>query len=149
MKRAVLRSRGVGMLLAIGLLAWGAGHPEPAWSDDSCSLSTLKGTYIFECAGVQGSAQTHFAFAGKEQFHGDGTVNGVYTYSDKDNVLRHVSYTATYTVDPDCTGRYTSTDENGAVIHNDMFFPRDGSELDMVTTDPGDVDAVVERRVGQ
>jgi hypothetical protein len=96
MKRAVLRLLGVGMLFAVRLFAWGAGHPAPAWSDNSCSLSTLKGTYMYECAGVQGSAQTHFAFAGKEQFHGDGTLNGVNTYADKDNVLHHVSYTGTY-----------------------------------------------------
>jgi hypothetical protein len=35
------------------------------------------------------------------------------------------------------------------VSHLDMYFPRDGSELNMVITDPGVVDAVVERRVGQ
>jgi hypothetical protein len=63
--------------------------------------------------------------------------------------LNDVSYSATYTVNPDCTGSYISTDENGVVIHNDMFFSRDGSELDMNSADLGVVDSVTERRVGQ
>src|SRR5215469_15984233 len=113
MKCAILRSLGMGMFLTVGLFAWGAGHPAPAWSDNSCSLRTLKGTYMISCEGVQGSGQTHFAFAGREQFHGDGTLNGIYSYADKDSVLHRVSYTGTYTVNPDCTGTYTSTDENG------------------------------------
>jgi hypothetical protein len=148
MKRAVVRLRGVGMFLGIGLFAWGVGHPAPAWSDNSCSLSTLKGTHLFECHGVQGKKQADFAFAGKEQFHGDGTLKGVSTYTDKDNVLHRVSYTGTYTVNPDCTGTYTSTDENGVVTHIDMFFGTDAAELYFILTDPGVVDALVERRVG-
>jgi hypothetical protein len=149
MKRTLLRLRDVGMFLGIGLFAWGVGHPAPAWSDNSCSLKTLKGTYMYNCHGVQGSAQTDFAAAGKEEFHGDGTLSGVITSTDKDNVFHLVHYSGTYTVNPDCTGTYTSTDENGVITHIDMFFPRDGSEIDTVLTDPGVVDALVERRVSQ
>ena len=149
MKRTVLGPISVGMLLAVGLLSWGAGHPQPAWSDNSCSLRTLKGTYLYHCAGVQGSGQAHFAFAGKDQFNGDGKVTGVFSYSDQDNILRHVSYTGTYTVNPDCTGTYTTTDENGVVGHLDLFFGPDGAEVTFIFTDKGVVDAGVERRVGK
>jgi hypothetical protein len=147
MKRTVLRSRGFGMLLAVGLLAWGVGHPAPAWSHDSCSLKTLKGTYIVACGGVQGSGQSHFAAAALEHFRGDGTSSGFSTYTDKDNILRQVPFTATYTVNPDCTGTYTATDENGT-IHLDVFLAPDGSEFSFVYTDPGVVDSSTERRVG-
>ena len=111
------RQISVGMLLAVGLFIWGAGHPEQALSDKPCSLRTLKGTYLYHCAGVQGSGQVHFAFAGKDQYNGDGTMTGVFSYSDKGNILHHVSYTGTYTVNPDCTGAYTTMDENGVVGH--------------------------------
>ena len=150
MKRAILRSLSVAMISAVGLLAWGAGHPEPAWShDDACSVRTLKGTYLFTCHGVQGKKQTDFAAAGKETFHGDGTLDGVITLTDKDNVQRHHSYTGTYTVNPDCTGTVTEGDETIGVVHIDMFFPPDGAELDYIGTDPGIVDSLVERRVGR
>jgi hypothetical protein len=148
MKRAVLRPLGVGMILAVGLLACGAGHPAPAWSGNSCSLKTLKGTYFYTCHGVQGSPASDFAAAGKETFHGDGTLDGVITATDGDKVQHHYSYTGTYTVNPDCTGTVIEGDQNIGVAHIDMFFPRDGSELDYVLTDQGVVDSLVERRVG-
>jgi hypothetical protein len=149
MKRTVLKSRGVGMLLAMGLLAWGAGHPALAWSHDSCSLKALKGTYVGACHGVQGKKQAHFAVACKDQFHGDSTMSGVCSYSDKDNISRHVPYTGTYTVDPDCTGTFTTTDANGVVSHADLFFPRDGALFSAIFTDPGVVDEAVEERVSR
>jgi hypothetical protein len=135
------------MLFAVGLLAWGAGHPAPAWSGNTCSLGTLKGTYIGHCAGVQGSRQRHFAAAALEHFHGNGTSSGVSSYTDKNNILRQVPFTATYTVNPDCTGTYTATDENGT-IHLDVFLAPDGSEFNFIYTDPGVVDSALERRVG-
>jgi len=143
-----MRSLGVGTILAAGLLAWGAGHPAPAWSDNSCSLKTLKGTYMISCHGVQGAAQSNFAIAGLEHMHGDGTSNGATTYADKHNVLHQVPFTVTYTVNPDCTGTYTATDENGTV-HTDIYIARDGSEFTYVITDAGVVSTGFEQRVSQ
>src|SRR5215831_10764540 len=140
MKRTILRSLGVGMILTVGLLAWGLGHPQLAWSGNSCSLKTLKGTYTGFCHGVQGAQQSNFAAADLEHFHGDGTSNGFSTYADKDNVLSQVPFNATYTVKPDCTCTYTATDVNGT-IHLDIFVAPDGSEFNFVYTDPGVVDA--------
>ena len=149
MKCAVLGTISVEMLLTVGLLIWGAGHPEPAWSDNPCSLRTLKGTYVYHCSGVHlgGSQPVYVAFAGQDQYHGDGTMTGVYSFSDHGTISHNVSYTGTYTVNPDCTGTYTSVDENGVVGHLDLFFGRDGDEVSIVWTDPGFVDAWVERRV--
>ncbi len=145
------RQIGVGMLLALGLLISGAGRPEQAWSDKPCSLRTLKGTYVYHCAGVQlvDGQPVHFAFAGKDQYNGDGTMTGVYSFSDNGTISHHVSYTGTYTVNPDCTGALTTKDENGVVTHADLFFGRDGEEVSFVLTDPGVVDAGVERRVSK
>jgi len=148
MKRTILRSRGVTTILAVGLLGWGAGHPTPAWSDSSCSQRTLKGTYMISCHGVQGDAQSNFAVAGLEHFRGDGTSSGVSTYTDKDKISRQVPFTATYTVNPDCTGTYTATDENGT-IHLDIYVARDGSEFSFAFTDTGVVDSGLEQRLSQ
>src|SRR5262245_28579702 len=143
------RQISVGMLLAIGLLSWGAGHPEQAGSANSCSLRTLKGTYVYHCSGVHlgGSQPVYVAFAGQDQYHGDGTMTGVYSFSDHGTISHNVSYTGTYTVNPDCTGALTTVDENGVVVHADLFFGRDGEEVSFVLTDSGVVDAGVERRV--
>ena len=148
------RQISVGMLLAVGLLIWGAGQPEQAWSENSCSLRTLKGTYVYHCRGIQlvNGQQVHFAFAGQDHFNGDGKVTGVYSYSDNSAnsaILQHVSYSGTYTVNPDCTGTYTTTDVNGVVGHLDLFFGHDGAEVTFIFTDPGVVDGGVERRVNK
>ena len=143
------RQIGVGMLLAVGLLISEVGHPEQALSDKPCSLQTLKGTYVYHCAGFQlvDGQQVHFAFAGKDHYNGDGTMTGVYSFSDTSAISHHVSYTGTYTVKPDCTGTFTTVDENGVVVHTDLFFGRDGDEVSFILTDRGVVDAGVERRV--
>src|SRR5262249_20869242 len=129
----------------------GTGHPKLAWSDNSCSLRTLKGTYAYHCSGVHlGNGQpVYVAFAGKDQYHGDGTMSGVYSFSENGALSHNISYTGTYTVNPDCTGSFTTVDETGVVVHADLFFGRDGEEVNFVLTDGGVVDAAVERRVGK
>jgi hypothetical protein len=120
-------------------------------SENPCSLRTLQGTYAYHCSGVHlgGSQPVYVAFAGQEQYNGDGTMTGVYSFSDNGALSRNVSYKGTYTVTPDCTGTLTTTDENGVVVHADLFFGRDGAEVNFVLTDDGVVDAAVERRVGK
>jgi hypothetical protein len=141
----------VAILLALGFLILGAGRPEQALSDKPCSLQTLKGTYVYHCAGVYlvNGQPVHFAFAGKDEYNGDGTMSGVYSLSDNGTLSHHVSYSGTYTVNPDCTGAFTTTDENGVVVHADLYFERDGEEVRFILTDPGVVDAGVERRVSK
>ena len=68
-------------------------------------------------AGVQivNGQPVHFAFAGQDHYNGDGTMTGVYSFSDNGAISQNVSYTGTYTVNPDCTGTFTTMDENGLV----------------------------------
>src|SRR5262245_57122931 len=106
------RQLSVGILLTLGLLISGAGHPEPAASDHPCSLRTLHGLYVYYCSGVQlvNGQPVPFAFAGRDHYHGDGTLSGVFSFSDPSGILHNISYTGTYTVNPDCTGTNTATD---------------------------------------
>ena len=145
------RQISVGILLAMGLLIWGTGYLEPAWSDNPCSLRTLKGTYAYHCSGVHlGNEQpVYVAFAGQEHYNGDGTMTGVYSFSDNGTISHNIAYTGTYTVNPDCTGTLTTKDVNGVVVHADLFFGHDGEEIHFVLTDDFVVDAAFERRVGK
>ena len=141
----------VGMVLIVGLFICGAGQPEQALSDNPCSLRTLKGTYVWHITGFQivNGQQVHFAFAGQDHYNGDGTMTGTYSFSDNGVISQNVSYSDTYTVNPDCTGTLLSADENGLIGHFDLFFGPDGEEVSFVQTDPGVVAAGVERRVGK
>jgi len=141
----------VGILLALGLLISGVGRPEQALSENPCSLRTLKGIYAYHCSGVHlGNGQPiYVAFAGQEHYNGDGTMTGTYTFSDNGTISHNISYTGTYTVNPDCTGTLATKDVNGVVVHADLFFGRDGEEVHFVLTDDDVVDAAFERKVGK
>ena len=76
-------------------------------------------------------------------------MTGVYSFSENGTLSHNISYTGTYTVNPDCTGAFTTTDEHGVVVNADLFFGRDGEEVYFVLTDGGVVDAAFERRVGK
>ena len=133
-------------VLAIGLLISGAGHPEQKASAKQCSLRTLKGTYVWHFTGFQivNGQPVHFAFAGQDHYNGDGTMTGVYSFSDNGAISQNVSYSCTYTVNPDCTGTLTQVDENGLVGHFDLFFGREGAEVSFVVTYLGFVAAGVD-----
>jgi hypothetical protein len=91
--------------------------------------------------------QVHFACAGQDHYNGEGTMTGTYSFSDNGAISQNVSYSDTYTVNPDCTGTLTSVDENGLIGHYELFFGPDGEEVSFVQTDPGVGAAGVERRV--
>ena len=150
MKRMVVGPIGIGLLLAVGLLISGAAPPEQGSNDKGCSLRTLKGTYLFAYTGFQivDGQQVPFVFAGKDRVNGDGTLTGVNSFSVNGAISQSVTYTGTYTVNPDCTGTSTTVDDGtGETAHFDLFFGRDGDAISFVQTDPGFVDADIERRV--
>ena len=78
-------------------------------------------------------------------------MTGVYSFSENGTLSHNISYTGTYTVNPDCTGTLTTKDVNGVIVNADadLFFGRDGEEVHFVLTDDDVVDAAVERRVGK
>jgi hypothetical protein len=81
-------------------------------AQQSCSLATLKGTYIFEYEGftlVDGQ-QVPFAFAGFEYYNGDGTMRGVFSGTSDSSIVEDVEYTGRYTVKPDCKSTLTTED---------------------------------------
>jgi hypothetical protein len=110
----------------------------------------LHGAYIyaqdgFTISGATASQRTPFAQAGREIFKGDGTMSGIATANFNGAVVR-VTYTGTYSVDADCTGSVTFTDNEGVVSHYDIAVEDGGTEFGFVQTDDGVVTAAFERR---
>jgi hypothetical protein len=128
----------MGAFVATGALAQ-TGQPEQ--NKAQCSLSTLKGTYLFAADGVQivGSDQLAFAVAGLDVYDGKGNLEGAVTLSVNGTILRQ-STAGTYTINSDCTG--TSTADTGE--HFDLFIAPDGSQFTFIQTDEGSVVAGVE-----
>ena len=116
-----------------------------------CSIATLDGDYIYAQDGYQKDTTADapfapFAQAGRDTFDGMGNMSGVYSGNFNGTITRG-NYDGTYTVEPDCSGSVTLTDNLGQTSHYDMYVAADGSELVFVQTDPNFITAAYEYRV--
>ena len=118
-----------------------AAHPA---GSGSCSLATLRGTYLFAGDGwsVSGSTSTPLAFAGSEHFGGNGHLKGTSTSSFGGTITRGTAFTGTYTLAANCTGTFTI----GTTLHFDLFTTPSGNAFTYTQTDPGSVSATTEAR---
>src|SRR2546422_11546462 len=123
-------------IFALGVT--GLAHADQDDNDGGCSLSTLRGLYIFTASGfniVSGVAQPK-AIVEVIRFNGDGTltvpaatrsVNGVVAQSPANGP-------GTYAVSTDCTGSLAFGPPGPTF---DVFVTPGGSELNMIQTGPG------------
>ena len=138
MKRITLWAVGITALLSVGFVTVEQGHADGA---TGCTLATLKGQYLFAGSGTLfpptfGVTETSLAnSAGYHIFNGDGTGTDFVTFS-VNGVDQHVGspVAITYTLKSDCTGTYTVQPN---ALHFDIFVARDGEELSVIVTDPG------------
>jgi len=126
------------LLAGAGVLSGGAGYAEDRESNSkatTCSVATLRGTYLFAVEGIAVSGSNHlpFAGAGYEVYDGAGKVSIVISLSENGEITRNVRVSGTYTVNRDCTSTSTLPDVNE---HFDMFVAPDGSMFTFVQTDP-------------
>ena len=87
-----------------------------------CNLKTLKGTYLFagEILDLKGQPQEQ---SGMEYYDGKGNITGKLTAKFlPDTVYSNFSYTATYNVNSDCTGKIY----NKGVPMADIYVSPDG-----------------------
>jgi hypothetical protein len=137
MKRLGLWTAGAVLLVGTGVLAGGSA-PADARNGDrtTCSVATLRGTYLFAIEGIVVNASQHlpFAGAGYEVYDGRGNVLVHVSLSQNGQITRNVEIPGTYTVDGDCTATSTLP---GTEEHFDMFVAPDGSMFTFVSTDPG------------
>jgi len=119
--RKMLRSL---CLLGLGYIGLHLGYSHSAFADMGCSNATLQGTYLLAYSGFQivDGQQVPFVFAGQDRINGDGTLTGVNSFSVNGAISKNVTYTGTYTINPDCTGTSTTVDDGtGETAHFDLF----------------------------
>jgi hypothetical protein len=130
----LLRSFSSRNLLTLGALTI-ALAPQVLKAQGQCSNATMKGTYVASATGTVGSAPAFspIATVGLVIYNGDGT--GVSVFSTKTvggQTSTSSNVTATFTVNPDCTGSKTI----GATTFNFVITP-DGSKITFIVTNPG------------
>jgi hypothetical protein len=125
----------LGVVGLVGVLAVGRGFAEDEnGAKAKCSKATLHGTYLFAQDGVyvKGKDQVPFAFAGMENYDGNGKVKAVVSANFNGDVARHQSIPGTYTVKADCTGVVTYGPKEAL----DVFIAPDGSMFTFVQVKP-------------
>jgi hypothetical protein len=106
---------------------WVAAGSASAADRGTCSLATIEGAYGSRQTGTlngQPVAQLNRVVSnGKGRFVGSGTVV-------VDGVVTTTSFTATYTVNPDCTGTFTSS----SGVTENLITKVDGSFVQFIVT---------------
>jgi hypothetical protein len=87
--------------------------PLSLMAEAQCRLgnATLKGTYLISISGtgwIKGVGLV--AAVGEHTWDGQGHTVATYTLSANGTILRGVTVTGTYTVNPDCTGSLAESD---------------------------------------
>jgi len=153
-KRLGLWATGIGVFLSVGLLTAEQGYTDEKEHATTCSLSTVKGRYLFATSGTIFPPvlpqPTLFVRAGYRIFYGDGTgtiiattsENGVVTPANTD-----AKSDVIYTVNKDCTGTYTILPA-GATPTAEIFVAPSGEDMVVIATGNGRSDAHSSRRVG-
>ena len=141
-------------IAAVALLALGMA-PTANAADKGCTNATLKGTFSHIGSGVitaPPAAAGPIAGLGTQTFDGNGGVTGNAVASLNGNIISG-TFTGTYTVNPDCTGTYTTQLSIGITTHTYFVLvwstasPGTSlSEFHFISTDPGVVSTGIARR---
>ena len=99
-----------------------------------CDLGTLHGTYLGANDGAVtgGADKGPFAAAEFQWFDGNGNTEGVFSVNYSRNITSKAKYEGEYTVNADCTGTVTLTDDT----QYDLFIDPDGGMFAWVQTYP-------------
>jgi hypothetical protein len=123
--------------------------PTAQAEDKGCSNISLKGTFAYRVTGfITAPPQIAgpFASVGTQTFDGNGGTTAAAWVSQNGNILQ-VTIKGIYTVNPDCTGTFT-TQISPVGITSHVFFVIDDDEagFQAIQTDPGVVVAGIARR---
>ena len=134
MRRRGLWAACVVLLAGMGVLAVGAGFAKDDNTVAKCSEATLHGTYLYADHGfdITGDDQVPIAEAGYQVFNGNGKVKGVFSSNFNGKITRKESFSATYTVEANCTGTVTYSPTEAI----DVFIAPDGSVFTAVQIKP-------------
>ena len=114
--------------LALSPTAWTQSSAMESDSQDQCSQDTLKGTYMSEQQGTLNGLP--FTQVNRAVADGIGGLTGSGT-AVANGVVSFPVFTATYTINSDCTGTVTSVP---AGLSQNFVVKEDGSQVFIITT---------------
>jgi hypothetical protein len=126
--------------IAALVLAVGFAIPAAYASDQQkCSNATLKGSFGYTATGtlinVPAPVAGPFGEVGRQTFDGNGNTEATATLIANDGNVQKVTVVGTYTVNPDCTGSWTTeVSPLGFIVTADFVIDNDGLEIRTIDT---------------
>jgi len=136
------RSVGHAVVVASCLLL--AGTPE-AEADQRCTLRSVRGDFAYLVQGTN-LAIGLVSAVGRVSADGAGSLLATDTLSVEGTILRR-TITGTYTIEPDCTGSVTFSDNFGQTTHLDYVLADGGDEIRLIQTDQDTIITGTARRL--
>jgi hypothetical protein len=139
---SILAAKFVSVLAAVFLLlTLGAvsGEAKPP-----CTTRSVEGNYAYLVTGTN-VGDGPVAAVGLVTADGEGSLSASDTVSANGEIIRR-TITGTYTVNANCTGTVTFTDNFGLTTHLDLVLAQGRQELILIQTDPGTVTPGVGRK---
>jgi hypothetical protein len=98
-------------------------------AQDTCTLNTIRGTYIFEAQGVfiDGDSAPPYAEAGIWTLDGEGHAQGIFSASIGTEFIDKQSFTATYTHLSDCVFVVTAPVGDNEFVQFDFYTTPSGA----------------------
>lgn len=98
----------------------------------TCSNANLSGTFGFLSTGYDSPTQPGTS-VGQYTFDGKGTVTGSFTHSN--GTITSHTFTGTYAVAGDCSGKLTLKKDDGTIEHNNFIIDNANNGLQLTGTD--------------
>lgn len=109
-----------------------------------CTTRSIEGNYAYLVSGTNVGGGP-VAAVGLVIADGEGSLTAGDTVSANGQIIRRM-ITGTYTVNDDCTGTVTFTDQFGLTTHLDFVLSQGYQELNFIQTDPGTVTTGIGRK---
>jgi hypothetical protein len=149
MRRSLILTLTMGAVLGIAALLAPGSTPR-ALAAEGCGLRSLNGAYGYAFQGQvipPGIPELDTAVAGRIVFNARGGLSG-YEWASTNGAQETVTFTGTYSVQPDCTGTATLLNSNGRADHITLGLVEGGQEFNFTVTDPGVVITGLASRLG-
>lgn len=133
---------GLGIVVAVFAAFSTPGLTSGLEAQDQCSNASLRGSYAFRVDGTNVSNPYlplgPFAAVGRNTYDGRGGMRGAITISASGMIIP-TTYTGTYTVAANCTGRKSATLGTGAVVDFAFVIDDNLRGIQMLVTQAGPV----------
>jgi hypothetical protein len=141
MNKLILIVTAGGVLFLGGVGVGRLAKPMKVKAQSGCSVGSVQGNYVSQYTGFVfplPGAPAMVPYAGIQQSvaDGNGNITGSNTFSLNGVTIRN-TFSGTYTVNPDCTGSTTFTDNFGNVGNADWLVANGGTRILTVNTQTG------------